>query len=428
MDYFTVVASTYEEAVANAKLEYGERVRIHSRRDVKKPGFLGLGKGTVCELTCFLTEEDEVEIPQSDNQLNIEEPKKDIKLPEKQEEVSKVEDDLPEDINVASLAMFEQAKKNVLGATSEEAPKVQSTEEPEVKEEQVKEEKKEEVKEDNSPMNKLLNHARHLLVINDFTDKYIDWLLSSIREILKAALPQVPTNDELEIMVLDKIAESLAIDTSFAQNPNRVVIVLGPASAGKTTMVAKLVAAFSSINSSVRRNVRVVLLDDSPAVVAQLQKLGKALNIGVAVAPHEAEMSEALNAQFNNELVFVDAVGRPLQNNNPDYRIFGLMNVANKQESKFLMTIPASMKNSDIQRVFVQYKTYPLSGLLVTKLDETCTVGNVISLCYEHDLPILYTSSGKKIPKDISKATSGAFLRLLQGFSIDINDVIDSEQ
>lgn len=432
MDYITIVAPTYEDAVAQARKEYGSRLRIHSRKDITKSGVFGLGKTTECELTCFLTEEEKpVESKEVDLAVSVEVPsnveneeEKDIERFEKEAKTPDPDAAYKDNPNVASLAYFEQAKKNI-----EEQEKTK--EEQVVKEEPAKEEEKEaeEVKpaEDSSTVVSLLQRVEKILAANDFTSRYIEWLTGELRDILNEALPKVPTDEELEILVLDKIAESLSIDTSFSQNPERVVAVLGPASSGKTTMVAKLVATFSSISSSVRRNVRVVLLDDSPAVVGQFQKLGKALNVGVTVAPHEQEMTDALNAQFNNELVFVDAVGRPIQNNNPDYRIYGLMNVANNNETKYLMTIPASMKNSDIARVFEQYKSYPVSGLLVTKLDETSTVGNIISLSFEHDLPILYTSSGKKIPKDISKASSNAFLRLLCGFSIDVNKVIDSE-
>ena len=57
MNYITIVAPTYEDAVRSAREQYGERIRIHSRKDVVEKGFLGLGKRRHCELTCFLSDQ-----------------------------------------------------------------------------------------------------------------------------------------------------------------------------------------------------------------------------------------------------------------------------------------------------------------------------------------------------------------------------------
>ena len=57
MNYITIVAPTYEDAVRSAREQYGDRIRIHSRKDVVEKGFLGLGKRRHCELTCFLSDQ-----------------------------------------------------------------------------------------------------------------------------------------------------------------------------------------------------------------------------------------------------------------------------------------------------------------------------------------------------------------------------------
>ena len=57
MNCITIVASSYEEAVKEAREQYGDRIRIHSRKDVVTSGFLGIGKKRHCELTCFLVDE-----------------------------------------------------------------------------------------------------------------------------------------------------------------------------------------------------------------------------------------------------------------------------------------------------------------------------------------------------------------------------------
>ena len=56
MNCITIVAPSYEEAVKEAREQYGDRIRIHSRKDVVTSGVLGIGRKRHCELTCFLVD------------------------------------------------------------------------------------------------------------------------------------------------------------------------------------------------------------------------------------------------------------------------------------------------------------------------------------------------------------------------------------
>jgi len=56
-------------------------------------------------------------------------------------------------------------------------------------------------------------------------------------------------------------------------------------------------------------------------------------------------------------------------------------------------------------------------------LDETETVGNVLSVCHQKDLPILFFTDGQRVPKDIHKASASTMLGQLKGFSLDFQNL-----
>ncbi|MFP3499123.1 flagellar biosynthesis protein FlhF, partial [Pseudomonas sp. SIMBA_059] len=47
------------------------------------------------------------------------------------------------------------------------------------------------------------------------------------------------------------------------------------------------------------------------------------------------------------------------------------------------------------------YKRCGLAGCILTKLDETASLGDVLSLAISHELPVAYLTDGPRIPDDL---------------------------
>jgi flagellar biosynthesis protein FlhF len=58
--------------------------------------------------------------------------------------------------------------------------------------------------------------------------------------------------------------------------------------------------------------------------------------------------------------------------------------------------------------------------MVVTKLDETEDIGNVLSVSKSNDLPLLFFTNGQKVPENLLKATNEAILSYLRGFALDL--------
>jgi len=55
--------------------------------------------------------------------------------------------------------------------------------------------------------------------------------------------------------------------------------------------------------------------------------------------------------------------------------------------------------------------------VVLTKLDETSVVGNLISLLWEKQKPVSFLTDGQAVPQDIHRATSEKLMKPLLGFA-----------
>jgi len=436
VNYITILAPSYEEAVKKARDQYGERLRIHSRKDVVSRGFLGLKKNKHCELTCFLAEEtskEDFEITSSKDGSSR------TKQDTLKQSVSK-----NDDIEESDIKRFEQEAKTpdpvsgkyretdtdkalqeeVLEPTPNYSANIASTDvvSTDVASAEISSNGKAELDE-------LLSYAMKLLYKNDFSTDYIDWILEDLKNQLEPALPAIPSKDEFELLVVDRIVSSVEIDHNSQLHPPRIFVLLGPTGVGKTTTIAKIAAVYGTLPpEEMRKKVSIITMDSfRVGAYEQMENFGKALGIPVLRADDEASFYEALEDTQDSELVLIDTIGRSPKDNELNVKMRTMLNVPDRKNLKYYLTISASMKKVDLDNVFEQFGPFGLNSVIVTKTDETQTIGNILSICRSKHLPLLFITDGQMVPRDIHKASSAFILSLLKGFSMDFNSLWNTQ-
>jgi flagellar biosynthesis protein FlhF len=66
-----------------------------------------------------------------------------------------------------------------------------------------------------------------------------------------------------------------------------------------------------------------------------------------------------------------------------------------------------------------QYEPFNYRSIIVTKLDETTRVGNIVSALAERGKTVSFITNGQRVPQDIERATAVRFLINLEGFRIN---------
>jgi flagellar biosynthesis protein FlhF len=69
------------------------------------------------------------------------------------------------------------------------------------------------------------------------------------------------------------------------------------------------------------------------------------------------------------------------------------------------MVAPASMKPADFERLADLYEAFNYQSLIFTKLDETTSIGQLVSESWRRQKPLSYFTTGQRIPDDLELAS-----------------------
>lgn len=82
------------------------------------------------------------------------------------------------------------------------------------------------------------------------------------------------------------------------------------------------------------------------------------------------------------------------------------------------LVVSATTKGADLVQIVRQFEPFGYESVIVTKLDETGSVGNVISALADARKPVSYLCDGQVVPQDIAPASTLQLLLNLDGFRL----------
>jgi len=180
----------------------------------------------------------------------------------------------------------------------------------------------------------------------------------------------------------------------------KVVMFIGPTGVGKTTTMAKLGALFS-----LRENYRVAFITiDNYRIAAteQLKKYAEIMKIPVYAVNDPKSFKEAVDRE-KADIIMVDTSGRSHRN---ELKISEMKNYADMVEHDFekILCVSANTKKGDLNSVFKSFDRVNFNSVIVTKVDETSFIGNVVEIADKYKKPISYYTNGQEVPNDIDVA------------------------
>ncbi|WP_296253578.1 flagellar biosynthesis protein FlhF [Pseudomonas sp. UBA4194] len=177
-----------------------------------------------------------------------------------------------------------------------------------------------------------------------------------------------------------------------------VIAMVGPAGMGKTTTLAKLAARYVLKYGS--QSVALVSMDSFRiGAQEQLKTLGRILNVSVTQVDPGQSLVQALEPLLRKRVVLIDTAG--LQASDPALRM-QLESLAGRGiNARNYLVLATTSQKQVLTAAYHSYKRCGLAGCILTKLDETACLGEVLSLAISHELPIAYLTDGPRIPDDL---------------------------
>jgi flagellar biosynthesis protein FlhF len=262
--------------------------------------------------------------------------------------------------------------------------------------------------------------ATGLLKANDFSDNYINGMIERLRKEL--TLEQLDNNETAEDRLLEWIGESISIyrEDEDMRKP-RIMVLVGPTGVGKTTTISKLAAIYGIGTDEIPAiEVRMITIDAFRICAKeQLEQIGNIMQIPVSCVVNKQDLKReiALHSE-DTDLFLIDTIGKSPKDSSKLGEMKEILDGA-PRNAEFHLVISASTKTSDIEDIMRQFEPFNYKSVLLTKMDETDRIGNIISALAEKRKSVSYVTDGQTVPVDIKRASVVRFLINLDGFKVN---------
>ena len=245
----------------------------------------------------------------------------------------------------------------------------------------------------NEPIRAML--IKHLVKIG-FTEEIADQLANCVAENCSIESAW----DQIQALLSDNVL--IAQDDILSKGG--AVALVGPTGVGKTTTIAKLAAKFAMLHGS--DNVALITTDTYRiGAHEQLATYGRIMGCSVKVARDEGELAQYLYQLRSKRLVLIDTAGMGQRDTRLSEQLDTLVN-NEKVVIRNYLVVPATAQRRVVQETLEHFHHIPLAGCILSKVDESLSLGEILSVLIQHELPIAYITNGQRVPEDIDSANA----------------------
>ncbi|MFP3040188.1 flagellar biosynthesis protein FlhF [Treponema primitia] len=420
VEQFIEQGSTYADCLQKIRLKYGERAKVMNYRTVRIGGiFGGLFSRDGVEVTGYISSD----LRYAAGAYGISSARQSSQMAAQPNVTSQTSQ-----IDVPNQPLdFEEEKKKLLATAAA------STKQPDpTMQKLLNEIKTLTEKIDAHPFrgpqeeHPTLGRLEEVFYQNDFSPAYTKAMLDRVRK--EFSLDALEDYDAVQDRVVEWIGETVRIHTeSFNSRPSlprrgpRIMVLVGPTGVGKTTTIAKLAAAYG-VDGWGGAPLRVVMITiDGYRIAAkeQLEKYGQIMEIPVSYVNTNDELRKTIAFYQNDvDLILVDTIGKSPRDTVKLAEMKQFLDVCGTSAEVHL-ALAATTKYSDMREILRQFAPFNYQSVVITKLDETVRVGNVISALFSDGKEAVYITDGQPVDKHIHRASVVRFLINLEGFRID---------
>ena len=212
-----------------------------------------------------------------------------------------------------------------------------------------------------------------------------------------------PNANRLWHEVLKQLLGKLPVASGDMVASGGVFAFVGPTGAGKTTTIGKLAARAVMQHGADK----VVLVTTDTYRVAgheQLRVFGRILGVKVVVVDDITLLPKVVEQHSRQHLVLIDTAGLSAKDERLKTQLSMLASMGAR--IKTLLVMPCSLQAQTQKKAFELYGAAGPCGVVLTKLDESVTMGEALSVVLRKHLPVCYVADGQHVPQDVHVATA----------------------
>lgn len=197
---------------------------------------------------------------------------------------------------------------------------------------------------------------------------------------------------------LHMLAKEIPVVESNLLKDGGVTALIGPTGVGKTTTIAKLATRYAMQHGA---GGIALISADAHRIGAQeqLNTLANILGVKVHQVDDLARLEETLQGVRDKKLVLIDTEGSSQRDRNLAERLAAYGN--NEERVHYYLTLAATCQEAGLDETIRVFNKVPLSGAIVTKIDEAAQLGCVLSTLIRHGLKAAFLCDGQRVPDDL---------------------------
>lgn len=260
----------------------------------------------------------------------------------------------------------------------------------------------------------LFAQARLLLEQNGFTSSFVEKVLALLSDDVGVFTEQAFHLYEFELMLIDKIVSLLPARSSLQLHNAQVTLVIGHSGSEKLAAAKNICELYESTTSEPTHLLELDLRHKSRLAYTEGKEIyftsTKDLIAALSTYPVTDRFVINVTVHHKNQET-LQAVRSELE----------------QLDYESILSVSAMTKISDIKTLIEAYRVIAVDSLMVTQADETETIGELVSLCVEEQLPLAFISSSSAGERTFQSADSAAVLHLLRNFSVDFGSLWSTE-
>ena len=235
-------------------------------------------------------------------------------------------------------------------------------------------------------------------------------IVSRISNVCVQTLSPAALRDEqrLKIHLYKQLEVSIHAHQKMSVGFGQVICLVGCTGSGKTSACAKLASYYTLVE---KKSVVWIGADTmKAAALSEARIYAESLGIPFKPVYTPEELEEAI-MQAGVDLFLVDLPGINPRNEKSLVDMGSFVTQVKRRMT--YLVVSASMKESDLYQAAAAFGIFHLDGLVVTRLDETTTLGNVYNFAFQSRLPLAWFSKGSNILEDLLPGDSARLVNAL---------------